>query len=286
MDQATQTPFVTHDGHHLTIFDWPWWGARLPRAVVLIVHGLGEHAWRHDPLATELIRWGFAVRSYDQRGHGDASGKPGCLPQDDTLLRDLEDVLDDTRRHHSRRGTVPLVLLGHSMGGLVASLYVAQHLAAGRLQPVDALVLSSPALDPGLSPLQRLLLPVLARVCPDVGLPHGLNPDKISHDPEVVRAYRQDPRVHGRISPRLARFIAQGGPQVLAQAPHWHLPTLLLYAGDDALVHPQGSRRFAEAAPPGVVQAHGFEGLYHEVFNETSRRLVLAHLRSWLNARF
>lgn len=286
MDPVTQTPFTTRDGHNLAVLDWPLWASRRPRGIVLVVHGLGEHAWRYNELATELNAWGFAVRAYDQRGHGDSSGKPGCLPQDDTLLRDLSEVLDDTRTSHCRHGRVPLILLGHSMGGLVAALHVAHQRAAHNTVPVDALVLSSPAFDPGLGVLQRALLALLPPVLPDITVSNGLDPRLISHNPDVVRAYVDDPRVHNRISPRLGRFIADGGPQVLRQAAHWMVPTLLMYAGADGLVNPDGSRRFAAAAPTGVVRARCFEDMYHELFNEANRFEVLSHLRDWLNERF
>jgi alpha-beta hydrolase superfamily lysophospholipase len=286
MDHATQTPFTTHDGHNLAVFDWPLWASQRPRATVLVVHGLGEHAWRYNALAIELNEWGFAVRAYDQRGHGDSSGKPGCLPQNDTLLHDLADVLDDTRTTHCRQGEVPLILLGHSMGGLVAALHVAHQQATHHTAPVDALVLSSPAFDPGLGTLQRALLALLPPVLPDITVSNGLDPRLISHDPDVVRDYVGDPRVHNRISPRLGRFIADGGPRVLQQAAQWAVPTLLMYAGADGLVNPEGSRRFAAAAPAEVVQARCFEDMYHELFNEANRFEVLSHLRGWLNERF
>lgn len=285
MDHATQTPFTTYDGHNLAVCDWHLPGPHRPRAVVLIVHGLGEHAWRYNTLASELNDWGFVVRAYDQRGHGDSSGKRGCLPDDDTLLRDLADVVEDTRTVHGRLGTVPLILLGHSMGGLVSALYVAAQLATGNPLPVDALVLSSPALDPGLGPVQRALLTLLPPLLPDVTVSNGLDPTLISHDAEAVRAYLSDPRVHNRLSPRLGRFIADGGPLVQQHAALWTVPTLLMYAGADGLVDPAGSRRFAAAAPPDVVQAHCFEDMYHELFNEANRFEVLSHLRNWLDAR-
>jgi alpha-beta hydrolase superfamily lysophospholipase len=92
--------------------------------------------------------------------------------------------------------------------------------------------------------------------------------------------------VHDRISGRLARFIADGGPATLALAPDWDVPTLLLYAGADQLVNPAGSRAFAAAAPKNVVDARCFETLYHEIFNELKPAPVFAELRQWLDARF
>lgn len=278
---TTQLPFTARDGATLALYDWSLPLRWRPRGVVLIVHGIGEHAWRYDPLAQRLNDWGFTVRAYDQRGHGDSAGPPGVIPHDDALLDDLAEVIGDTRDHIAAPAGCPLILLGHSMGGLVSATYVQR--ALDRPAPaVDALVLSSPALDAGLSGLQRALIALLGRLAPDLAVPNGLDARKISHDPAVVSAYQRDRRVHNRISARLARFIDGNGPRVIAAAPHWRVPTLLLYAGDDALVNPAGSRAFAEAAPPEVVRARCFDRLYHEIFNEADTTAVLGTLKAWL----
>ncbi|MGC4396816.1 lysophospholipase [Hydrogenophaga sp. T2] len=277
MTDTTQAPFTARDGYNLALYDWPLSSRAQPRGVVLIVHGLGEHAWRYNELAQQLNDWGFFVRAYDQRGHGDSGGEPGVLPEDDTLLDDLFEVVDDTRRRLAERWNCPLILLGHSMGGLVASAFVQRALA-----PIDLLVLSSPALDTGLSGLKRGLIGLMMRIAPDKPLGNGLDPDKISHDPKVVEAYRRDRRVHDRISARLARFIDENGPLVVRAAPRWTVPTLLMYAGDDRLVSPAGSEAFAAAAPAQVVHARRFDGLYHEIFNEVGKAPVLSTLRAWL----
>jgi alpha-beta hydrolase superfamily lysophospholipase len=151
---------------------------------------------------------------------------------------------------------------------------------------VDALVMSSPALDPGLSAVQKLLLAIVPKLAPNLRVGNGLNADYISHDPATVAAYRADPLVHDRISGRLARFIAEGGPATVARAAQWTVPTLLMYAGADRLVNPAGSRAFAAAAPKAMVTSHCFEEHYHELFNELVREPVFAVLKSWLDARF
>ena len=204
---------------------------------------------------------------------------PGALPADGFLLENLAELIDTTRRHLAPR--LPLILMGHSLGGLLAARLVSLN-----LRTVDALVLSSPALDAGMNAFQKLLVAVLPRLAPDLRVGNGLDARYLSHDAGVVQAYRDDPLVHDRISARLARFIAEAGPAVLASAPHWRVPTLLLYAGDDRLVNPDGSRRFAAAAPANVVSAHRFDRLYHEIFNEVERETVFAQLKTWLDARF
>jgi alpha-beta hydrolase superfamily lysophospholipase len=278
-ETSTLSTYTASDGENIAVQDWPMAeGGRL-RGVVLIVHGLGEHAGRYDHVATRLNSWGFAVRGYDHYGHGDSGGPRGTLSNDARLLEDLDDVLESTRARMDNR--TPLILLGHSMGGLVAARYVSL-----RRRPVDALVLSSPALDPALSAVQKLLVGILPKLAPNLRVSNGLDANYLSHDPEVVRAYLADPLVHDRISGRLARFIAVQGAATIACAPRWSTPTLLMYAGADRMVNPAGSRAFAAAAPKQVVTSHCFESHYHELFNEVDREPVFAMLRQWLDARF
>jgi alpha-beta hydrolase superfamily lysophospholipase len=102
----------------------------------------------------------------------------------------------------------------------------------------------------------------------------------------VVAAYRSDTLVHNRISARLARFIADAGPMVIAHAAQWTVPTLLMYAGSDRLVDPAGSEAFAKAAPPQAISVHCFAGHYHEIFNEPDKEPVFSTLRLWLDSQF
>ena len=273
---STLTTFTAADGENLAVQDWPLLEGT-SRGTVLLVHGLGEHVGRYDALARRLNAWGFAVRGYDQYGHGESGGPRGGLTGEMRLLDDLADMVDATRARMAAHQ--PLVLLGHSVGWLVAARFVSMHLL-----PVDALVLSSPALDPGLNAVQKLLLATLPRILPNLRVGNGLDAQYLSHDPAVVAAYLADPLCHDRISARLARFIADGGPATVARAAHWSVPTLLMWAGADKLVNPAGSRAFAAAAPRGVVQSHGFEPLFHELFNESPELAdpVFALLRQWL----
>jgi len=274
---ATMLPFTASDGENLALYDWPLPEGSPRRGTVLLVHGLGEHAGRYGHVAQHLNAWGFAVRAYDQYGHGRSGGPRGGLNHDSRLLDDLADLVDATRKRMAPGE--PLVLLGHSLGGLVAARFVSLH-----LRPVDALVLSSPALDTGLSGFQKLLLATLPRLAPNLRVGNGLDVQALSHDPAVVAAYQADPLCHDRISARLGRFIAEAGPATLARAPHWSVPTLLLWAGADRLVRPAGSAAFAAAAPSAVVQSQCFAGLYHELFNERDAAPVFAVLRQWLDA--
>lgn len=274
---------------------WRQWSRPGPgpaRGTVLIVHGLGEHIGRYEALAGRLNSWGWHVVGHDQRGHGASAGARGDVPDGERLLRDLAQVID-VLRADAQLGAGPLVLLGHSMGGLVAARFVAGGLCTSSggvlpawFRPVDALVLSSPALDPGMSGFQKLLLALSLPLAPHLAVGNGLKPAWISRDAAVVEAYQNDPLVHDRITPTLARMIADGGPEVLDLAPQWVVPTLLMWAGSDLCVDPAGSATFAEEAPPQVLQASCFERLYHEIFNEPEREQVLERLQTWLDDKF
>lgn len=273
------TTIEAADGILLHRTDWPAPGTGC--GTVLLVHGLGEHAGRYAALAARLNEAGWDVVACDHRGHGRSGGARGAIPAADALLADLSLAIAQVRAQHPG----PLVLLGHSLGGLVAARFVAESLAAAPApwaKPVDALVLSSPALAVTLAPLQRLLLALGTALAPDAARGNGLKPDWICRDPAVVQAYVDDPLVHDRITPRLARFIVDGGPQVRALAPRWSTPTLLMWAGADRCVEPAGSAAFAAAAPRDVVAARCFDRLAHEIFNEPERAEVTAELLQWL----
>ena len=274
----------TRAGLPLHLRHWPT--PQRPRGTVLIVHGLGEHGGRYAEVAQALNAAGWCVVAHDHRGHGESGGRRGVIAAADDLLADLAVVIDAVRTVRPGR----LVLLGHSLGGLVAGRFVAEGAqpAAQRApwyREVDALVMSSPALDPGLSLFQQALLAVAGTLAPGLAVGNGLSPDWISRDAATVAAYVADPLVHDRIGARLARFIADEGATVIGRAAAWPLPTLLMWAGADRCVRPAGSARFATAAsvPGSPVSTREWPGLAHEIFNEPERAEVIAALTGWLD---
>jgi alpha-beta hydrolase superfamily lysophospholipase len=261
------------DGQQLFLRDW---APAQARGAVLIVHGLGEHCGRYQRLAQWFNQRGYAVRSYDQRGHGQTAGQRGALRHADDLLEDLATVYIDYANGLPR---APL-LLGHSMGGLVAARTVLD----GRITP-PGLLLSSPALRTWEPVWLRRLARTLTGLAPNLPLRNGLKFEKVSHDTEVVVAYRRDPLRTGWITPRLADFIFQAGPTCIADATKLAMPTLLLVADSDELVDPSGSRAFSKkAAPTRQLTTRYFSTLYHELFNEAEpgRSQVLMQLADWL----
>lgn len=270
---GSTAPFRTRDGVQLMQRDWP---AEAPLARLLLVHGLGEHCGRYARLAADLNAAGFSVRSFDHRGHGLSGGKRGVVnAEPDCLAQDVVEAYDA----YAAEGADRPFLLGHSLGGLV----VMRAVTALGLAP-RGLVASSPALAAHASGFERLLSRTLMKLAPDLTVANGLPADKLSHAENVEDEYLNDPLRHDRISARLAQFIFDAGPKVVASAAQLRVPTLLQVAGSDLLVDPTGARAFARGASPQSLQFHDYSSLYHEIYNEAEpdRSQVLADLIAWL----
>jgi len=271
---ASQRTLNAADGTALFVTDW------LPeqpagRGIVLM-HGLGEHSGRYQHVAQFFNELGFAVRGYDHRGHGRSGGPRGDVPDNDRMLDDAELVIGDFAKQYPQP-----ILLGHSMGGLMAARFAVEQ----RL-PLSALILSSPALALPISGPQKLLAKLLAALAPGLAIPNGLQRRYLSHDGKVVEAYEKDPLVHPKISARLLRCMLASIAIADAKAPDFHLPTLMVVAGDDHLVDARGSQRFFDLLPRGVATLHIYPQLYHELFNELEARQVFDDVRGWLQQIF
>jgi alpha-beta hydrolase superfamily lysophospholipase len=268
------------DGTATFVRGWPVAEGVERRGSILIVHGLGEHSGRYGHVADRLTALGLEVCGYDLRGHGRSEGVRGSIPGDDALLDDMRFVFGEVDRHGREAGddAAPL-LLGHSLGGTIA----AAGTTGGWVTP-RALVLSSPALALHVSRFREGVLALARRLIPDRALPNELPVEKLSHEPGEVEAYRADELVHDRITPRMYGFLADAGAAVVRDAARLTVPTLLLVAGDDALVDAGGSRALAAALAPGIGTAHFYDDLFHEIFNEREpdRSRVLDDLGAWI----
>ncbi|HTR96769.1 MAG TPA: lysophospholipase [Candidatus Acidoferrales bacterium] len=258
------------------------WCAERPRAIVAIVHGLGEHGGRYAALASELAtRARCTVVALDLPGHGEAPGPRGDIPSW-TAVRDqvIPAMFTATRGLPDQPFELTPVLLGHSMGGVLALDYALAHPRSLR-----ALILSAPALRTKMPPWWKLALANVARATsPATGFPNGLDRSGLSRDPEVRELYDRDPQVHDRISPRLYFAFEEARQRCLREARRLQLPTLLLQGMADRVVDPKGALEFSGAAAHGVVRFVTLADAYHEVFNDTGREPVIRDLIAWLDA--
>ncbi|HEX8384657.1 MAG TPA: alpha/beta hydrolase [Rubricoccaceae bacterium] len=257
------------------LFTRRWTPDRGASGSVVLVHGVHEHSGRHAYAAAALMAHGLDVFAYDHRGHGHSGGPRADVQDFGDFVADLDLVLSEVRREGDR----PVVLMGHSMGGLVAASYVVEHGAAG----LAGLVLSSPALHT--FPVPRLL----ERAAPHVARWMPLRPitkldlSRLSHDPAVERAYREDElnTVSG-LRARLAYQILLASKRVQAHPEAFTLPLYLLHGTADRITPPGGSEWLAAHAPSPDVTLRLYDGLYHELMKEPERDEVLADLVGWI----
>jgi alpha-beta hydrolase superfamily lysophospholipase len=259
----------------LRLFRRAWIPPRAER-VLLLVHGFAEHSGRYERLGSWFAARGFAVHAYDHRGHGRSEGARTHVDRFDELLDDLDAVLAQVRAEHTG---LPLVLLGHSMGGLV----VAAHLAE-RSPALHAAVTSGAALalSPELARGRILAARVLRRLAPRLRLGSGLDPQGLSRDPEVVRRYVEDPLVHRSMTVSLATELLAALERTAAACDRVRVPWLLLHGEADPICPVQASR-VAQARAPAS-QLRTYAELRHEIFNEPEHERVFEDVRAWLDA--
>ncbi len=264
----------TNDGLEINAQGWEPEGER--KAIVCLVHGLGEHSGRYEHVAAFFTRAGYALVAFDHRGHGKSQGKRGHTPTYGILLDDISLHLEYA---HNRYPNEPRFLYGHSLGGGLVLEYVL------RLQPdLPCVIATAPSLRPAFEPpvIKLALGKFLCRLWPSIALSNELDPDGLSHDPDVVRAYKDDPLVHDRISARLGIGLLEHGLWALEHASDLSMPLLLMHGGSDPITSSQASREFAEKAGE-LCSLKIWEGLYHELQNEPEQNQILAYMVKWLD---
>jgi alpha-beta hydrolase superfamily lysophospholipase len=255
-----------------------WLPSGEPRAVVVIAHGIGEHSGRYGHVAARLTAAGFAAYALDHRGHGRSSGPRALIDRMDHAVADVDRFVTLAASRHAGR---PLHLLGHSMGGAIAIAYALAH-----QERLRGLVLSSAAASLASAPASaRLEARVLGVVAPGAGTME-IDPSLISRDQAVVRAYREDPLVYrGKLPARTVAEIAATIEGFPAQVPELRLPLQVMAGTGDRIVSPSGSRMVHDRAGSPDRTLRLYDGLYHELFNEPERRVVLGDVTAWLDAR-
>ena len=253
-----------------------WEPDRRPRAVIALLHGLGEHVARYSTVAQELVKAGYAVMAMDLRGHGRSGGQRGHTPSYDALLDDIEALLARVAERYPR---LPVFLYGHSLGGSLAI-----NLVLRRRPRLRGVITTAPwfrtAVDP--PPLKVALAKALEPILPTYSDHWGVDPDSLSHDTSVGDAYVRDPLVHGRISARMYRTSAQAGLWALEHAHEYALPLLLMHGTADKVTSWEASQEFARRSGKQVT-LRLWEGWYHELHNEPQSRRVVRTMVNWMN---
>lgn len=236
-----------------------------PAGTVLIVHGLAEHRGRYARVQRKLAEAGYASHAIDLRGHGEAEGFPGKVGAPDDWLDDVASGVE------MARGNGAFFIVAHSMGTLPTLAYLGERGQVG----INGMVLSACPIAPGQATLDALSDPEAP----------GIPPEAVSRDPEVVRAYAEDPLVFNEnVPPECTAAVMLVSQRAYAAAAKVRLPALLLHGGGDPIADASGSQDLLEALASSDKTLKVYAGLYHEIYNEPERDAVLGDVADWLDA--
>lgn len=239
--------------------------------VIVIHHGLGEHCERYTRLVEYFDGKNFSFFGYDARGHGKSGGRRGDAETIYDFVYDLEKFLHFVKSEY--QVTKPF-LLGHSFGGLIATLFCLRHT---NQEEILSLLLSAPAFTVPVNPVQKvkeLAGRLLYLLKPDFVFRTGLNPDYLSHDKSVVEAYKNDPLVHDYLSVRLGIALFDTFPEIQKELSRIKIPVWIAHSKDDRITGYEGSQIFFQNIGSEKKTFRLYSGLYHELFFEISREPV------------
>lgn len=249
-----------------------------PRAVVCLVHGLGEHSSRYAHVAEAFAKEGFILFTSDLRGHGRSGGARGHINSIEDFMQDIDVLFEQAR---SRYPEMPMFLYGHSLGGIQVL-----HYSLLRKPNLMGVIATSSGLRTALEdqPMKVFLAKTLGALIPNTALSSGLDSNGLSRDPEVVKRYNSDPLVHDKVSLGFGKIMLGVTKWTIEHAGEFQLPLLLLHGKQDTIAFPTGSIQFAEPLKERCTLVL-WEGGYHELHNEPDKAEVLKTMTLWLDAR-
>ncbi|MFI5215784.1 MAG: alpha/beta hydrolase [Candidatus Limnocylindria bacterium] len=276
MIRRVESQLATPSGRSL--FRRSWSPAR-PEQVLLLIHGFAEHSGRYEHFGAWFAARGCAVHAFDHQGHGRSDGVRAHVRRFDDFLDDLDAMLGAVRAEHP--GLRPQ-LVGHSMGGLILAAFLCERApdVAGAVSSGAALAVSE-----NLSRGRILAARVLRRVAPRLAFDAGLDPEGLSRDPEVVRAYLEDPLVFRKMTTSLAAELIRAIERTSQSAARVRVPILMLHGEQDPICPASGTRRFFEGLTVEPRQLQIYPGLRHEIFNEPEHVRVFEDVLAWVRAR-
>lgn len=255
---------------------WRCWKVPDPRGVLVFVHGMGEHSGRYQFPVDYFTQKGFSIYTFDLRGHGMSEGRRAFAEAFEDYLADLGAFLKLVKQKEPKH---KIFLIGHSFGGQIVLNY-----GVDDGDGLAGILVSSPNIRLKLPlPFYKILLAqTLSAFFPTLALGNELDPRLVSHDPLVVRDYQTDPLVLRRITVRLAHVMMQDQAGLIKKARRFHIPCLLMHAGDDQICDPAGTRDFFEKIPLKDKKLKIYPGFYHELFNEVERKKVFQDMEVWI----
>lgn len=248
-------------------------------AVLLVVHGLGEHSGRYMNVVNHFVPQGYAIYALDHIGHGKSDGEREMVDRFVDFTGTLAIFSGMVRGWQAGK---PIFLLGHSMGGAISTYYLLD-----RQAEFDGAIISAPAIkvDDSVSKVTITMSKILSRIAPKMGV-LALDVSGVSRDPAVVAAYVADPLVfQGKTPARLAAELLGAMQRITAEAGTISLPLLVVQGGADAIVDPAGAQMLYDKATSADKTLKIYDGLFHEIFNEPERDQVLGDVEAWLAAR-
>ncbi|MEM7106347.1 MAG: lysophospholipase [Bacteroidota bacterium] len=272
------TTFHWSEKDGIKIFAKDWKPATDPRAVICLVHGMGEHCSRYDHMAKFYSEHGIAMVGYDRRGHGNSEGKRGHTTTFEAFLNEIDHLLDAAKERYPGK---PIILYGHSMGGnLVLNYFL-------RRNPDIALLVTTGAwIRLAFEPPKFLiwLARISNKIAPGFTQGNNLKTEHISTDPVEVKKYENDPLVHDRITSATAVNMFDACDWLLAQKTELSVPALIMHGSSDQIIAASGSQDFA-ANNSGDITTKLWEGMYHEVHNEKDKQAVFNYTLEWVNSK-
>ena len=275
MSTVENSEWKTNEGEKM--FSQKWLTDGQTKAVVVLVHGLGEHIGRYNHVAKFLNQNQISVYGFDHRGHGKSSGKRGHIGSNQFFMSDIDHMIAEAKKENPE---IPIFIYGHSLGGNMVLYY-----ALSKKPAIKGVIATSPGLGTGepVPPAKLLAAKILKTLVPAMTMDNGLDVNNLSHNPQVIKDYQEDPLVHPMISAKLATLMFSNGDWIIENASKFNLPLLLLQGEKDHIVSLEKTKLFAEKVPASLITYKIFPGLYHEMHNEYEQDQVLSYILEWIN---
>lgn len=259
----------------LSLYAQSWHPEEKARAVICLVHGLGEHSGRYVDLADRLTKAGYIILSFDLRGHGRSEGQRGHTPGYEALIKDIDSYLNKSKEKYSQ---LPIFLFGYSLGGNLVLNY-----ALRRNAEIKGVIVVGPWLRLSFKPsvFKIILGKITNKIWPSFSQLTGLENEVICKDPKICKSRENDSLVHNQISARMFISVNQAGEWAIEHAFEFSLPLLIMQGGDDRLSSVQASREFADKIKTDCTLKI-WDGLYHEIHKEPEKEKIFQFLINWI----